>query len=335
MNKPIEVLPEFHSGGPRTMVSRDAENYYYPTPLHQLDKQLPLRVLSEEDLAFWRRNGYVVIKQAVPRQTALDTLAQVWEFAGKDPQRPESWLRPDSDFKEGWSWEKELYAKGMVEMYHHQLLWDNRTSQRVYDAFVDIWDMEALWVSVDRVNLNFPTVGNRAEWGSFIHWDIDINAPVLPLRVQGLIQLTDTEDETGGFQCSPDLFHHLEEWRKGRAHDSHPTNPDPAEYSQYPVAKPKMEAGDLLIFNGLLLHGIARNVSQDKVRSVQYVTMTPALMDHATLRKQRISWYQDVVHPDTNVTFIGDAKQPEAQRYGPAQLTPLGRKLLGLDVWPD
>ena len=51
---------------------------------------------------------------------------------------------------------KELNGTGMVEIYNHQYLWDNRMEQRVYDAFVDIWDMEELWVTIDRANLNPP-----------------------------------------------------------------------------------------------------------------------------------------------------------------------------------
>ena len=33
----------------------------------------PLRVLSEEDWNFWITNGYIVIKNAVAKQQALDT----------------------------------------------------------------------------------------------------------------------------------------------------------------------------------------------------------------------------------------------------------------------
>ena len=51
---------------------------------------------------------------------------------------------------------KELNGTGMVEIYNHQYLWDNRQEQRVYDAFVDIWDIEELWVAIDRANLNLP-----------------------------------------------------------------------------------------------------------------------------------------------------------------------------------
>ena len=34
---------------------------------------------------------------------------------------------------------KELAGTGMVEVYNHQYLWNNRQYQKVYDAFVDIW----------------------------------------------------------------------------------------------------------------------------------------------------------------------------------------------------
>ena len=44
----------------------------------------------------------------------------------------------------------------MIEIYNHQYLWDNRQEPRVYDAFVDIWDREDLWVGIDRANLNPP-----------------------------------------------------------------------------------------------------------------------------------------------------------------------------------
>jgi hypothetical protein len=39
-----------------------------------------LRVLSEEDWAFWQYNGYIVIKQAVSREQAAATAAFLWEF---------------------------------------------------------------------------------------------------------------------------------------------------------------------------------------------------------------------------------------------------------------
>ena len=51
---------------------------------------------------------------------------------------------------------KELIGTGMVEVYNNQHLWNNRQTQRVYDAFADVWGTDKLWVTIDRANLNFP-----------------------------------------------------------------------------------------------------------------------------------------------------------------------------------
>jgi len=47
---------------------------------------------------------------------------------------------------------KELAGTGMVEVYNNQHLWNNRQVQKVYDAFVDVWGTEKLWVTIDRAN---------------------------------------------------------------------------------------------------------------------------------------------------------------------------------------
>ncbi|MFM7153597.1 MAG: phytanoyl-CoA dioxygenase, partial [Bacteroidota bacterium] len=53
-----------------------------------------LRVMSEEDWAFWQHNGYIVIKNAIPRDQALRTAAFLWEFEEKDPNNPDTWYAP-------------------------------------------------------------------------------------------------------------------------------------------------------------------------------------------------------------------------------------------------
>ena len=54
----------------------------------------PLKVLSEEDWKFWIENGYIVIKNAVPKEQAEATAAFLWEFEEKDPNDPETWYAP-------------------------------------------------------------------------------------------------------------------------------------------------------------------------------------------------------------------------------------------------
>eukprot|EP01052_Picozoa_sp_SAG31_P047517 SAG31_NODE_9544_length_1260_cov_1.603790_2_plen_123_part_00 len=40
-------------------------------------------VLSDEDLAFWDENGYVVAKSVISREQAARTAADVWAFRGQ------------------------------------------------------------------------------------------------------------------------------------------------------------------------------------------------------------------------------------------------------------
>ncbi len=101
----------------------------------------PLRVLSEADWQFWLENGYVIVKNAVPREQALATANFLWEFEEKDPNDQSTWYAPPRAEMQM----KELTNTGMVEVYNNQHLWNNRQVQRVYDAFCDIWGTEKLW----------------------------------------------------------------------------------------------------------------------------------------------------------------------------------------------
>jgi ectoine hydroxylase-related dioxygenase (phytanoyl-CoA dioxygenase family) len=100
------------------------------------------------------------------------------------------------------------------------------------------------------------------------------------------------------------------------------------------VVRPDLEAGDLLIWNGLLAHGVAPNTSADGVRSVQYLSMMPALPTHHELVRSRVDSWRERTVPEWDSTLIG-AIPPESQRYEAAELTDLGKKLLGLEPWSD
>jgi hypothetical protein len=54
----------------------------------------PLRVLSEEDWKFWIHNGYIVIKNAVPKENCQRLAKLLWEFEEKDPNDPSTWYAP-------------------------------------------------------------------------------------------------------------------------------------------------------------------------------------------------------------------------------------------------
>lgn len=296
-----------------------------PISLNKRAQNKPLRILTEEQWVFWKHNGYVILKEAISKQQAEKSARFLWEFEEKDPDDPTTWYVPPRAEMQM----KELVGTGMVEVYHHQLLWDNRQSQRIYDAFVDIWGTEKLWVTIDRGNLNFPLQPGKPGKG-FIHWDYDPEEN--PVNVQGVLALSDqTDKDMGGFQCIPWLYRHYDEWKKSQPKDRNRFMPDIAGLEDK-IEKVSMKAGDLLIFNSLLPHGIRPNKSKEKVRIAQYISMMPADEDNTSLREWRInSWEQRI--PPVGYAFPGDPRKWEQIKYNRAELDELGRKLLGIDKW--
>ena len=195
--------------------------YVAETQLRDIQKTLPLRVLSQDDWKHWITRGYVVVRQAVPPENVKRLVDLLWEFQEMNPADPSTWYKDQLRDHAM----KELNNSGMVEIYNHQYLWDNRQYPRIYDAFVDIWDNEKLWVTIDRANLNPPNRSQRP-FSGFIHWDADTTLDPLPVNVQGVLSLVDHEPEMGGFQCVPELFRTLEEWRKTQPADRDPWKPD-------------------------------------------------------------------------------------------------------------
>jgi len=282
----------------------------------------PLNVLSEEDWAFWRNEGYVIVRSAISREQAQRTADFLWEFEERDKDDPSTWYQaPRAEMEM-----KELVGTGMVEVYNHQLLWENRQTPRIYDAFTDIWGTEKLWVTIDRANLNFP-IKPGYEYKGFIHWDYD--PETRPQNVQGVLALADQEDENmGGFQCIPELYRTYDTWKLTQPTNRDRFKPDVSEFKDK-IVKVKLKAGDLLIFNSLQPHGIRPNKSVDKVRIAQYISMMPAEEDNEDLRQWRIKSWRERIAPD-GYAFPGDPRKWEQIKYGPAKLSTLGEKLLGL-----
>ena len=68
-NKAHEEIP----GNPSVSTSSNQK-------LNDRSNGKPLRVLSEEDWRFWMHNGYIVIKNAIPKDQAKATADFIWEF---------------------------------------------------------------------------------------------------------------------------------------------------------------------------------------------------------------------------------------------------------------
>jgi hypothetical protein len=284
---------------------------------------MALRVLSEEDLAFFHENGYIVVPKVVPQENLDAVLDAIWEFLEMDRNDPTTWYP---------------YGRGhaLVYLHQHQALWNNRQSPRLYDTFVDIYGTEKLWVSMDRAGMKPPIDPRFPHYqdSGFIHWDLDTSKPLpTTLFVQGVLALTDTTEEMGGFHCIPSFHKNLAEWITEQPADRDPRVPDvnrlPPGMKVTPVP---MQAGDIVIWNRLLAHGNGRNAGKSP-RLAQYITMYPAQEENETLRQERIANWQNREAPSGWEKDIPPQYKGREKPNPVAELTPLGRKLLGVELW--
>ena len=285
-----------------------------------------MTVLSKADRAFWEENGYVIIPNAVPQENLDRMVEAIWWFLDMDPEDSETWYKHKPFTRDNRC--SPISAGGMVEMYQHQAIWDNRQHPRVHQAFAEIWGEEKLWVSLDRANMKPPAREDKPDWNNrgMIHWDLDTSQQPIQFGVQGVLYLTDTAEDQGGFQCVPGFNNTFEEWVKTQPEDRNPRHPD---LEGLEVKSIPGKAGDLLIWHRLLAHGNGHNTS-DKPRLAQYITMSPARYDDEAARQARVQSWQER-RPMSN--WPGDARDWEHEKQQTAELTLLGRKLLGADPW--
>lgn len=219
-------------------------------------------------------------------------------------------------------------AYGMVEMYHYQSMWNVRQLPAVHEVFAELFGTDKLWVSIDRTCCKRPLGPNDKPY-SFIHWDINVNQRPRPFEVQGVVALTDTTDNMGGFQCVPQLYRELDDWLAkqpcGKAQSPGLAYPD---YLGSDLVRPEMKVGDLLVWDSFLPHGNGPNVSK-RTRYAQYVTMFPAGDDR--LAAERAEGFV-LRRPPSGWAFPGDPRGVEP-RQGITWLTGLGKKLLGQMSW--
>jgi hypothetical protein len=133
-----------------------------------------------------------------------------------------------------------------------------------------------------------PPVNSHWNHEGFLHWDMDPTKAPEPLY-QGVLYLTDTSEEMGGFQCVPGSHRRLLEWQATHSPEEGAPPPgvsgrDWMMQRQHPIKQWVMDglearsiagkAGDFLIWNVALLHGNGKNVA-DRPRLAQYISLTP------------------------------------------------------------
>ncbi|MEX0886785.1 MAG: phytanoyl-CoA dioxygenase family protein [Phycisphaeraceae bacterium] len=281
-------------------------------------------VLSTEDLTFFEDNGYVLLRQAVPPENIDPAIDAIFEFLEMDRHDRSDWYRDP------------LSTMGMIEMYHHQAMWNNRQSPRIYAAFTQLWGTPKLWVNLDRMSFKPPHNDKDTRWNhkGFLHIDAQMDEP-RPLRfgLQGVLALADTTPEQGGFHCLPGWHkpEKQEQWAELVKDEERPSfyaDDIPWHLGVTPV---EMNAGDMVIWHRALPHGNGLNRT-DRPRIAQYINMRPAREDDEQRMQDRVRQWRERVPPDAP-WVQGDPRNWEPTHGKTAELSPLGRKLLGLDPW--
>lgn len=283
-------------------------------------------VLDAAALAQFAEQGYVVVPNAVPAANLQAVVDLIWRFLGASGEDPESWYQVAP--RETVGGPAPISRAGMVEVYQQPELWNNRQYPRVYQAFADVWRTPHLWATLDRANMKPPVRADRPEWqhGGFIHWDVDTAQDPIPFRVQGVLYLTDTAADQGGFQCVPGFPRRFAEWVRTQPADRDPRFPD---LTGLEVRSIPGRAGDLLIWNSLLPHGNGENTSQ-RPRLAQYISMFPAARGDEAERRERVAAWRE---QRAAGGWPGDPRGWERRHGRRAELTDLGRRLLGVDAW--
>ena len=271
-------------------------------------------MLSQEHIDRFRREGWLIVPGIVPESLCRDVIYTIINYLGLNLKDPESWYK------------RKQAGHGIVPLHHPQSLWNIRQLPVIHEIFSDLYGDERLWVSMDRVSYKPPGGHQSRDWEQApIHWDCD------PWRfkdysIQGLVYLTDTSESQGAFCCVPSIFHRLDDWlEENRGND----------LARYPkvdksdIMSVEGPTGSLVLFNRLMPHSSLLNQSAEP-RFVQYLAMDPEGSEQ--IRFERVKQWQEKLPPDWAVKQkIPDQQIPEP---GPAAaLTPLGRRLVGIDRW--
>ena len=222
-------------------------------------ENLTENVLSEKDLEFWDRNGYVVVKNAISKEDCEATQHAIWEYLQMDPNKKETWYVRHED-------QKGL----MLNFSDHETLNKNRFSPRIKKAYEQLYKTSNIYKTIDKVSFNPPKNENFVFLGSPLHWDISLKQP-LTFGLQGLLYLTDCGPDDGAFHCVPGFHNQIVQWLNDLGPNENPREKAIKTLEPKPI---NGNAGDFIIWNNTLPHCATPNKGKTP-RMVQYLTYLP------------------------------------------------------------
>jgi ectoine hydroxylase-related dioxygenase (phytanoyl-CoA dioxygenase family) len=226
---------------------------------HQEIEDLTVNVLSEQDLEFWNRNGYIVVKNAISKEDCKATQKAIWEYLKMNPNEKESWYKRHEE-------QKGL----MLNFSDHETLNRNRFSPRVKKAYEQLYGTTNIYKTIDKVSFNPPETDHFTFLGSPLHWDMSLKKP-LTYGLQGLFYLTECRENDGAFHCVPGFHNQIDEWLNELEPHENPREKALKTLQPKPITG---DAGDFIIWHNTLPHCATPNRGESP-RMVQYLTYLP------------------------------------------------------------
>jgi ectoine hydroxylase-related dioxygenase (phytanoyl-CoA dioxygenase family) len=222
-------------------------------------EDLTENVLSDQDLEFWNRNGYVVVKNAISKEDCEATQKAIWDYLKMNPDEKESWYKRHEE-------QKGL----MLNFSDHETLNRNRFSPKVKKAYEQLYGTTNIYKTIDKVSFNPPETDHFTFLGSPLHWDMSLKKP-LTYALQGLFYLTECRENDGAFHCVPGFHNLIDDWLDRLEPDENPREKVLKTLHPKPITG---DAGDFIIWHNALPHCATPNRGENP-RMVQYLTYLP------------------------------------------------------------
>ena len=222
-------------------------------------------LLEAADHAFWDENGYIIIRNAVPKEDCDLAIAAICDFLGIDRYDASTWYG-----------EHPSKSGIMVQMFQHPVFDRNRNAFKIRKAYQEIWRRTDVFVNTDRVGFNPPQTDAFHFYGPYLHWDVSLRLPI-PFGTQGILYLADTAENQGAFTLVPGFQNKIDDWLGSLPAGANPRQQDIYALGPKPIAA---NAGDFILWHQALPHGSSPNTST-LPRFVQYINYEPSDLKHA------------------------------------------------------
>ncbi|KQN34280.1 hypothetical protein ASE92_11760 [Pedobacter sp. Leaf41] len=230
-------------------------NKWLYSGISENDMTLP-QLLDEENMDFWRKNGYLKISGLVPGQDCEEVVYFMKRSLRIRRDDPKTWYQPH-----------ELLQGMMFQRYQAACIDKIRHNPKLKAVFMQLYGGKNIVPNAEKLSYNPPENTHYRFAGSPLHWDIDFSRGI-QYHIQGLVYLNDVPAERGALTLIPGFHHEIDMFLSKHAHQDVAIEKLREENRQIAVAGKK---GDLIVWLEALPHAASPNRS-DQPRFVQYVS---------------------------------------------------------------